>query len=128
MHTWDDLNSHERISIKAIYTIDQDQERNDRRKVTTGKVDLPSISGRGWLNYHPLDSQTESYLQTAIGQTLTAEETTTAFEALKTYGLIECKYTVSNESSILWLRMTSKGRNVARNVFAATPYRKPKNS
>jgi hypothetical protein len=128
MRISDDLNVRERISLKAIYIIDQDQERSDRRLVARSKLDLPTSSEKGWLNYHPLQSQTESYLQTAIGKTLTAEETNTTFEALKMYGLIECKYTLSDGVSVLWLRMTSSGHKIANNVFISTSYRRPKSS
>lgn len=117
MHIWSDLNPHEQLILRAIYTTDQGQSRREKREASKTFDNMLPFSERGWLNYHPLPAQTESYLQTAIGQTLPADEITSTFEALKTYGLIECKYTVSNELSILWVKMTPGGRKITFNTF-----------
>ncbi len=117
MHTWNDLTPHEQLVLKAIYTTHQGQARNDKRKGVKNLDSSLPFRERGWLNYHPIKPQTESYLQTALGRTLNTEQVTTLFENLITYGLIDCKYTVVNEVSVQWIKMTPNGHKIALTTF-----------
>lgn len=123
---WNSLNKRQRHYLKAVYIVDQENEEYWRSEGAQGNFDTPPASEWRWIHYHPIGYDgDESRLQEEIGRKLIDPGTGSTFEALEKRELIECRYETVGDFSVLYVKMTSKGRRVVR--AADTEYKpKPK--
>lgn len=112
---WNSLNKRQQHYLKAIYTVDQENEAYWRSQAAQGNYNVPPASEWRWFNYHALEHDgPASRLQQMIDRDHIDPGTGSTFEALEKRELIECRYETVSDSSVLYVKMTTKGRRVVR--------------
>lgn len=107
------LNERQLTYLKAIYRLDQEREHDERGAWNRGQRARPAEEWR-WIAYNTSESMLRWQLLEAH---LVDEGTGSTFESLERRGLIGCRYERDPLGiSILLVKMTSKGRRLARSL------------
>ncbi len=116
MDMWGELNERQRHYLQAIYTVDQEKEREQAyiRQIPRLRMGAPKASVWRWINYTPMVGNAR--LHDLIGKHYIDSGTGSTFEALETRGLIECQHRKAARFGKynLYVKITKLGRKVVR--------------
>lgn len=119
---WNELNQRQQTYLRLIYAADQSAEESEAAKWKLGHRRRPADEWR-WLLYADLSSG-PSYLKSLLRYALVVDPGTgSTFEALETRGLILCRHEL--DIDVVWVRLTTKGRKVARAGLGEQAPKKP---
>jgi hypothetical protein len=112
---WDDLNDRQRSYLKVIYQVDQETEREEKRRAFTGQR-RPAAEWR-WMFYGDVALNQVSRLKHLLKVAhLIDPGTGSTFQALERRKLVEC----DGEVPELEIKLTALGRKVVRAGLGVT--------
>ena len=122
MKLWQELNERQQYYLVAIYEVDQEQEREERRAWFSGRHTRPASEWR-WIEYGTFYGEDSPLKRKIASFQLLDEGTGSTFDALERRGLIDRWYTQERRNgeaahvSFLAIQITSQGRKLLRRAL-----------